>query len=295
MFNKSLFEESKPTDKWLMKRIDGFNMHLNPYDGGISGALYSQGYREKAFMGILQNVVTEGMTCLDLGGNIGYTTLYMCRGTGKSGKVYAVEPDPNNIELLRANIKENNFDNICEITQCAISDADKTLEFWQADKPNLSSVHKTKHSTSKIDVDAYSLETFFKDRLFPNFIKMDVEGHEVSIFQGGLDYFSNNKGSVSILLEVHPHFYDDDNDFESILKDYFALGFIPRFTVATPVPQPRLFKEAGYEPVTSIHTDGFHRGVYGEISPDDLLRFACRENIEGSSKKIVRSFMLSRD
>ena len=294
MFNKSLFDQAPEPKKWLMKNIDGFNMHLNPYDGGISGALYAQGYREKAFMGILQNVVSDGMTCLDLGGNIGYTTLYMCRGVGKTGKVYAVEPDPNNIELLRANIKENNFDEICEITQCAISDSDKTLDFWQADKPNLSSVHKTKHSTDKISVEAYSIETFFKDREFPNFIKMDVEGHEVAIFQGGLNYFSNNPGPVSILLEVHPHFYGSDNDFESILKDYFSIGFIPRFTVATPVPQPRLFKEAGYEPVASIHTDGFHRGIYDEISTDDLLKFACRENIEGTSKKIVRSFMLSR-
>ena len=299
MFNKSLFGQNSqsvnPQSKWVRKNIDGFNMHLNPYDGGISAALYVQGGREKAFMGLLENTVTEGMTCFDLGGNIGYTTLYMCRGVGKTGKVYAVEPDPNNIHLLRANISDNGFSDICEITQCAISDENKTLEFWQADKPNLSSVHQTKHSTGKIDVEAYSLETFFENRNFPNFIKMDVEGHEVAIFKGGLNYFSNNNpGPTSILLEVHPHFYSEENDFESVLKDYFEIGFIPRFTVATPIPQPRLFAEAGYEPLAEIWTDGFHRGVYGEISPDDLLRFACRENIEGTSKKIVRSFMLSR-
>lgn len=295
MFNKDLFSKGKQNQQWVKKNIDGFDMNLNPYDGGISGALYAQGHREKAFMGILQNTVTEGMTCLDLGGNIGYTTLYMCRGTGNSGQVYAVEPDPNSIGLLRANIADNGYSEICEVTQCAITDEDKRLEFWQADKPNLSSVHQTKHSTGKIEVEAYSLETFFENRSFPNFIKMDVEGHEVSIFKGGLDYFTNNTAEpISILLEVHPHFYSEDNDFEAILKDYFKIGFNPRFTVATPVPQPRLFKEAGYEPLTSIHTDGFHRGIYGEISPDDLLRFACRENIEGSSKKIVRSFMLSR-
>jgi FkbM family methyltransferase len=295
MFNKGLFSKEPQNQKWVKKNIDGFNMNLNPYDGGISGALYAQGYREKAFMGILQNTVTEGMTCLDLGGNIGYTTLYMCRGAGSSGKVYAVEPDPNSIGLLRANIVDNGYSEMCEVTQCAITDEDKLLEFWQADKPNLSSVHQTKHSTEKIEVEAYTLETFFKNRDFPNFIKMDVEGHEVSIFHGGLNYFANNTSeSTSILLEVHPHFYSDDNNFEAILKDYFEIGFKPRFTVATPVPQPKLFKEAGYEPLTSIHTDGFHRGVYGEISQDDLLRFACRENIEGTSKKIVRSFMLSR-
>ncbi|MDB4337432.1 FkbM family methyltransferase [bacterium] len=295
MFKKSLFSQEEQKPQWIKKNIDGFNMNLNPYDGGISAALWQHGIREKAFMGLLQNTVTEGMTCLDLGGNIGYTTLYMCRGVGKTGKVYAVEPDPNNIGLLRANIADNGYSEKCEITQCAISSENKTLEFWQADKPNLSSVHQTKHSTGKIEVQAYSIETFFENRDFPNFIKMDVEGHEVSIFQGGLNYFSNNADDhTSILLEVHPHFYSKENDFEEILKSYFEIGFIPRFTVATPVPQPQLFKEAGYSPLTSIWTDGFHRGVYGEISPDDLLRFACRENIEGTSKKIVRSFMLSR-
>ena len=298
LFNPNQNQQSPqdPRAQWVKKKVGGFDMILNPYDGGISAALYVQGYREKAFMGILQNTVSEGMTCLDLGGNIGYTTLYMCRGVGKTGKVYAIEPDPNSIELLRANISESGYDEICEVTQCAITDENKTLDFWQADKPNLSSVHKTKHSTEKISVEAYDLETFFENRDFPNFIKMDVEGHEVAIFRGGLNYFSNNTGQpTSILLEVHPHFYGPDNDFESVLKDYFAIGFRPRFTVATPVPQPRLFKEAGYEPVADIETDGFHRGIYGEISPDDLLRFACRENIEGTSKKIVRSFMLSRD
>jgi FkbM family methyltransferase len=300
MFNKNLFDTndnvSHDTRKnWVKKKIDSFNMYLDPSDGGISLSLYYSGARELAFMSILQNTVAPGMTCLDLGGNIGYTTLFMCRNVGNTGTVYAVEPDPKNIELLRANITKNGYDDICEITQCAISDKNKKLEFWQADKPNLSSVHKTKHSNNKIEVDALDLVTYFKDRKFPNFIKMDVEGHEVSIFHGGLKYFTDNKDQpVSILLEVHPHFYGPDNDFEKILKKYFKIGFDARFVVATPIPQPRLFKEAGYTPLADIHTDGFHRGIYENIKNEDLLRFACHANVEGTSKKIVRSFMLQR-
>lgn len=299
MFNKSLFDadtnKNSNRKNWTKRKIDSFTMYLDPSDGGISLSLCYSGARELAFMSILQNTVTPGMTCLDLGGNIGYTTLFMCRNAGKEGTVYAVEPDPKNIELLKANISKNNYDDMCEITQCAISDKNKTLEFWQADKPNLSSVHKTKHSNNKIEVDAFDLETFFKDRKFPNFIKMDVEGHEVSIFRGGLKYFTdNNDQPISILLEVHPHFYGPDNDFEAILKEYFKIGFNARFVVATPVPQPLLFKEAGYTPLADIHTDGFHRGIYENIKNEDLLKFACRENIEGTSKKIVRSFMLQR-
>ena len=133
-----------------------------------------------------------------------------------------------------------------------------------------------------------------EDKEYPNFIKMDIEGHEVKVFEGALDYFTKNDGNTKILLEVHPHFYDAENDFEKILKEYFKIGFASKYVVSTPNARPLKFRDAGYEPLIEIPTDGFIRGLYGPISNEHLLEFACRENIEGSSKKIVRSFMLER-
>ena len=64
----------------------------------------------------------------------------------------------------------------------------------------------------------------FNDRTYPNFIKMDVEGHEVKIFEGALEYFTKNKGRTNFLVEVHPHFYDKENDFAKILREYAKIG-----------------------------------------------------------------------
>ena len=236
----------------VQKKIDDFTMNLNISDGGISSVLYYDGGREKAFMSLLKETVQEGMTCLDLGGNIGYTTLPMLRNVGPEGFVYAVEPDTQSIGILRKNVEDNGYNDRCEVTECAISDQDGTVGFWEASKPNLSSVKKNKYSTTKKDVPCYSLNTFLQDRRYPNFIKMDVEGHEVKIFEGGLDYFSKNEGHTNILLEVHPNTYDKDNDFEKVLREYFKLGFNSKWVIATPIPQPSLFKMAGYEPVRTI-------------------------------------------
>ena len=278
----------------IKKKIEDFTMNLDLNDGGISSTLFHVGTREKAFMSLIKSVVKEGDTCIDLGSNIGYTTLFMLKNVGDSGIVYAIEPDQHNVDILTSNVEINGFSSRCEIDQCAISDKDEILDFWIARQPNLNSVKKTKHSIRKEEVSAYSLTSYLKNRRYPNFIKMDVEGHEVKIFEGGLEYFTNNPGKTNFLVEVHPHFYDADNDFEAILKEYFKIGFNSRFVITTPVPQPALFKEAGYNPVTTVYTDGFHRGVYNDIKNEDLLRFACRENIEGIGKKIVRSFMLGR-
>lgn len=274
-------------------------MNLNPGDGGISAALYSNGIREAAFMSIMDHAVNKDMVCIDLGANIGYATLLMLNNVGPNGFVYAIEPDPNNLGLLEDNIRDNNFNGTCELIKCAMSNEDGELSFWQSSRPNCSSVLKTKTSVNEIKVPCYTLNTFLKDRKYPNFIKMDIEGHETQVFEGGLDYFANNnEGETNILLEVHPQFYGEDNDFATILREYFKLGFKPKYVISTPVPQPRLFKEKNYFPFQEIPTDGVIRGIYNNIKEEDLIEFACKENLEDSgrkkSKKIVRSFMITR-
>jgi FkbM family methyltransferase len=285
----------QPPGGRVKKRIDGFMMHLDLDDGGISTPLYFSGGRELAFMAILKETVSEGMVCLDIGANIGHTTLYMLRNVGDSGFVYAIEPDPHNLELLESNVQENLFQSRCEIAQIVISDKNEEIDFWLADRPNLNSVRRTGHSKKQIKVPAYALGTFLQDRKCPDFIKMDVEGHEVKILEGGLRYFTINPCNVHILLEVHPQFYDRDNDLSAILNKYFSIGFFPKYVVSTPISQPRLFKEAAYVPSRIVHTDGRERGIYENVRQEDLIRFACRENIEGEARKIVRSFLLTRE
>ena len=113
----------------VTKKFDNMEMFLDLSDGGISRALYTNGGRERVFMGILRNTVKEGMTCVDLGANIGYATIYMLDNVGQDGVVYAVEPDQHNIDLLTRTVEANNFQN-CEITRCAISDYNGDLDFW---------------------------------------------------------------------------------------------------------------------------------------------------------------------
>ena len=276
------------------KQVDKFMMHLDINDGGISSVLYTVGGREKAFMSLIKHTVRESDVCVDLGSNIGYTTLFMLDKVGEDGHVYAIEPDPHNVGILTLNVEENNFSERCTIDRLAVSDYDGDLDFWIASAPNLNSVKKTKHSIRKEVVPCRTLKTYLEGKRYPNFIKMDVEGHEVKIFEGGLDYFAENPGRTSFLVEVHPHFYDEQNDFARILREYVKLGFNCSAVISTPIPQPALFRERGYEPKVVVRTDGFHRGLYTDVSNEDMIDFSCNEHIESGSKKIVRSFMLTR-
>ena len=100
-----------PNPNFVQKNIEGFDMTLDPSDGGISHVLYHVGVRERAFMSLLHSIVSPGMVCWDLGCNIGYTTLFMLRNVGPDGFVYAVDPDPRNLTLANINFNSNNFNN----------------------------------------------------------------------------------------------------------------------------------------------------------------------------------------
>jgi len=290
------------------KAVDGFKWILDVNDGGIGRSLFGSktdgvGFsfsRECAFMHILNQTVRKGMVCVDLGANIGYATMIMLRNSEKDGFVYAIEPDQHNLKFLKANINENKFldESRLEIAQCLISNHTGVSSFWLSDKPNLNSVKKTKHSVKEEHIPCYTIEDFCATRRYPNFIKMDIEGHEVSVFEGGYEYFKKNNGETHILLEVHPSYYNEDNNFAQILEKYFDIGFKCSYVVATPVPNPALFVEMGYKPEHTVKSDGFIRGVYKDIKNKDAIQITCKENLEpwngGYTKKIARSMMISR-
>jgi len=285
------------------KEVDGFDWVLNISDGGIGSTLYNANTpgkdykfaRESMFMQLLDTVIGEGMTCIDLGANIGYATMFMLRNSGDSGTVYAIEPDPHNLRLLKINLAENGYRNKCEKTQCLITDKDGKSEFWIARHPNLNSVRKTRHSVRREIIDCFTLKTFCSTRKYPNFIKMDIEGHEVKVFESGYEYFKNNEGETHFLLEVHPQYYDSNNNFAKILNKYYDIGFKIKYLVGTPSKTLPPFRDAGYKPIKQIESDGWVRSLYENIPQKDAIKFACNlfNNVHG--KKTVRSIMVSRE
>jgi FkbM family methyltransferase len=164
----------------ITKKIDGFKMHLDPQDGGISRILAKRGLREPCFMWILQNEAS-GSLGLDVGANIGYTTLYLCRGMDR---VIAIEPDPRSRKLLIKNIEANGFENSTQIYDFAISDKNDRQTICFADKPNLSTLYDRpglkgqKHEILTQTIDSLGI--------LPNFIKMDIEGSEVEALKGAM-------------------------------------------------------------------------------------------------------------
>jgi FkbM family methyltransferase len=130
--------------------------------------------------------------------------------------VYAIEPIPTNVDLLKKNIELNTCKNIL-VYQCAIGDRDGTGKMYVFDKCNWCSFIKnpTGNVTNELEVPLMTLDRFVESyvRENPTFIRMDVEGYEYQIIKGASKVLEKDK-PLKLCIELHPHLMPKDNMLE---------------------------------------------------------------------------------
>ncbi|MDB4349668.1 FkbM family methyltransferase [Omnitrophica bacterium] len=267
----------------VVRRVnDSYKMYLDISDTGISQALYLYGTREKDQVYIVQNVLKRGMKVLDIGANIGYYVLLEAGIIGDSGRIYAFEPHLDNVNILKKNIELNGFSDRIELSQRGISDKDGTMEFFVSPKSNLHTLNpsffkptKTARFNGSIKIDVVDIKRVLREKSPIDFVRMDVEGHEVEVLGGLCEALEYMKVFPSILFETHFPRYDDiKHDMRSVLRGLFERGYKVEAIVSNDESKG-LLRKAGYRPKKVLKTDLVHRGIYRNINTDDALRFIC--------------------
>lgn len=135
---------------------------------------------------LMKRIVTKGSTVIDLGTNIGYYTLLLAKLVGKTGKVYAFEPDPNNFALLQKNVTENGNTNVV-LEEKAVSNQNGERLLYRALHTNAASrlqnpIYHTSHNWTPFLVTSISLDDYFRNSLESiEFLKMDAERAEPKV------------------------------------------------------------------------------------------------------------------
>lgn len=201
----------------IVKTVVGnHEMYVDITDEGISRDLLYFGVREEISTEELKEQLNQlstrcsHITVLEIGANIGYYALIQAELIS-DGKIIAVEPSPENIQLLARNVKENGYGDIVEITRAAISNETESKILNLSSTSNTHYIGSSENSGSNttpesIEVQAYSVEDFLKIKdISPTevqVIRMDVEGHEKYIFEN-LGFL---KGDRPLLVFVEVHF-----------------------------------------------------------------------------------------
>ena len=280
---KYLFYKNILLSKYLKKKIYNFEMFLNLNDKGLSRTLILFGERELDHKIILEKVLKKNMKILDIGSNIGYYLLIERNLIGRNSKIIAVEPVPDNINLLKKNLKVNN-EKSTSIIEGAVSNKNGYETFYTSEHFNLGTFHfkgtskKMLDKKSKIKVKTFKLIDICIKECFPDLIRMDVEGHETKILENLL---KNKKKFIKLPLicfETHISKYDKNNSMEKILNGLFAIGYKVKLASSSSIRGTNfLEKKFSYKPISaSIKTDEEVRNIYKNIRNKDAIKLICK-------------------
>lgn len=167
----------------VQRTVQGSVMFLDPCDAGVSRDLFLEGVREPVATQIMKKILRPGMKVVDIGANIGYYALLEARLVGERGKVYAIEPFSQNINLLGRSIKANGYKNI-ETFRRAIGDYNGLTKLCVTDGWNTCFIGDGDMLFPTEEVEILTLDNFLKDKQQPDLARMDVEGYEDKIIDG---------------------------------------------------------------------------------------------------------------
>lgn len=211
---------SRFVDGLLVHSADG-DMLVSTKDRSIGRQIFVDGRFDGAYLDRLLEVLDElglpwrGQTFLDIGANIGTTSIALLNRGFSRG--HAFEPEPFNYRLLRANLALNGLLDRCKTERVALSETAGT-ELLEIDRRNLGD-HRVGHQRAETAVRlpgedkgkptsvlAEPLNSFVTagdiDIDDVALVWVDVQGHEAAVLAGGANVFEK---SIPLFVEYWPY------------------------------------------------------------------------------------------
>jgi FkbM family methyltransferase len=217
--------------KMLISPIWGGKMVVPSDDLSVMPDLVINGAFDISLTQYMLRHIKEGSTVVDVGANIGYTTILLGRRVGKHGKVLAFEASPTNYDFAVENVKLNYLSHV-DLFQLAVYKEAAVLPFLEPSRFRGGGSLKIKETQESlainapfdafniIEVNAVSLDEQLRDVGKIDFIKIDIEGGEYNAFLGMEGLLKNRKVDV-VSFELNAGALGDELlPLRELLKSY---------------------------------------------------------------------------
>lgn len=190
----------------------------------VSSDLYTFGdvFEQEVYRTVLRHL-PDCSTIVDLGANIGLASLYLASAY-PSARIFAIEPNRDNFELLTTNLKDLIRGERCVPMQAAVWSARKALAVdpqWLPEAYNgFRLSEQPSHQDAVDQVQGFTMDEILASSHFEqvDLLKVDIEGAEVELFRNDLGWLGRVR---AIAIEFHGRSRDECG-FDQILS---AQGF----------------------------------------------------------------------
>lgn len=231
---------------FILYQLDDYKMYI---DVGEFFTMFERmiGDFEPNKRKLIRESLRSGNTFVDIGVNKGDYALLAASQVGPTGKVIAIEPEPENCSWIRRSIEANGFANV-ELHEAAATEIVGTSQLFLGKKSGWHSLIEGVGVTSNtIDVKTVALDDIGDGELNPQLIKIDVEGVEHRVLDGAKA--TVDRCRPTFVLDLHPHLGADIDSVEEFFwsRDYhaFALSDLGTRLLRVPrIPMDLVFRPA---------------------------------------------------
>jgi len=185
------------------------------------------GTYEPELRALMRRYLQPGSVAVDVGANVGWHTLLMARLVGPSSRVLAVEANPSVRERLAEHLKANHFTNVT-IVPAALGSEPGKLRFLA---PPVDSIgagdghvagESDKDECHIVETEVTTLDALTEREGLPrlDFVKIDVEGFEWPVLQGGVQTLA--KFRPVVCFEFNAIYAGRGEGDPEALREYFG-------------------------------------------------------------------------
>ncbi|MFL6339795.1 MAG: FkbM family methyltransferase [Nitrososphaeraceae archaeon] len=160
----------------------------------------------------------KGDIVIDIGAHIGRYTITSSKRVGNTGKVVAIEADPDNFRILKRNIALNNLTNVLPLNYAVFSTRTRMKLYEQSASAKYNSLMLARAAKSRnyVEVNADTLDSILMQNGINqvNWIKIDVEGAELEVLKGSAKTLSGE----NIFLFVEIHNINDPSHYDNVIN-----------------------------------------------------------------------------
>lgn len=204
----------------IYKGIGGLKFIISKGNSGLVGNIYYGIYEVNESMFSVHFLRKED-TFLDIGANLGHYSLVASGLTG--AKSIAIEPIPSTMQKLQRQIDINHLNDKIIPMNIGLSNANSTLHF-SSDNDDMNHIVNSDYPNA-IEVPVYTIDSVCEKENI-SLIKMDVEGYEKYVLEGGSQTIKNpNLKAMIVELNNSGSKYgvNDQEIYETIV----SYGFLP--------------------------------------------------------------------
>ena len=228
--------------------LKGFQIRFFPTS--MSKALWIDPHHYDEDLVFYEKYLREGDSVIDAGANIGIVALLSAEKTGKKGRIWTIEADPQTYGRLCENIARN----------AELASRITPLHYALGKEPGRVSILPYRGDDSQNRVDPHiaegnvpmeTLDRLFPENLLPgplDLLKIDVEGFELPVLQGASQLLRRTR---CVLFEVSPENYRRYGYTTQDIRVFFKERNFLLFRMASPEKSggtPLLIRAEEYEP-----------------------------------------------